>query len=229
MFSDGVHIGVIVVDVNDRFTVKFLNACNCSSVESELPLKLARKSIDVFGSSIIEEGKTKHQVDFASDDDVLSLQSGKEFALMLTSHGRIYYTGTYQKMSFVAKKFHQNPKWRKIRESLLSLQFDEFFDKFKLYFAGKSTALGQKQPCPNGQWNEMTISKSPKIVQLAVGHEGLHSLLLSEDGTVYFVGTARRGEDGDQTKARRPPKPVKPKVFNRMDGQTVSHVRDFGT
>ena len=95
MFSDGVHIGVIVVDVNDRFTVKFLNACNCSSVESELPLKLARKSIDVFGSSIIEEGKTKHQVDFASDDDVLSLQSGKEFALMLTSHGRIYYTGTY--------------------------------------------------------------------------------------------------------------------------------------
>ena len=95
MFSDGVHIGVIVVDVNDRFTVKFLNACNCSSVESELPLKLARKSIDVFGSSIIEEGKTKHQVDFASDDDVLSLQSGKEFALMLTSHGRIYYTGNH--------------------------------------------------------------------------------------------------------------------------------------
>ena len=185
MFSDGVHIGVIVVDVNDRFTVKFLNACNCSSVESELPLKLARKSIDVFGSSIIEEGKTKHQVDFASDDDVLSLQSGKEFALMLTSHGRIYYTG-------------------------------------------KSTALGQKQPCPNGQWNEMTITKSPKIVQLAVGHEGLHSLLLSDDGTIYFVGTARRGEDGDQTKARRPPKPVKPKIFNRMDGQTVSHVRSLG-
>ena len=225
MFSDGVHIGVIVVDVNDRFTVKFLNACNCSSVESELPLKLARKSIDVFGSSIIEEGKTKHQVDFASDDDVLSLQSGKEFALMLTSHGRIYYTGTYQKMSYVAKILNGE----KIAKVCCPFNLTSFFDKFKLYFAGKSTALGQKQPCPNGQWNEMTISKSPKIVQLAVGHEGLHSLLLSEDGTVYFVGTARRGEDGDQTKARRPPKPVKPKVFNRMDGQTVSHVRDFVT
>ena len=112
MFSDGVHIGVIVVDVNDRFTVKFLNACNCSSVESELPLKLARKSIDVFGSSIIEEGKTKHQVDFASDDDVLSLQSGKEFALMLTSHGRIYYTGTYPL---------KITKRQKIRESLFTL------------------------------------------------------------------------------------------------------------
>ena len=70
----------------------------------------------------------------------------------------------------------------------------------------------------------MSVTKSPKITQLAVGHEGLHSLLLSDDDTVYFVGTARRGEDGDQTKARRPPKPVKPKVFTRMDGQTISYV-----
>ena len=51
-----------------------------------------------------------------------------------------------------------------------------------------------------------------------------HSLLLGEDGVVYFVGTARRGEDGDQTKARRPPKPVKPKVFSRLEGQNVSYV-----
>ena len=71
----------------------------------------------------------------------------------------------------------------------------------------------------------MSITKAPKIVQFAVGHEGLHSLLLGEDGVVYFVGTARRGEDGDQTKARRPPKPVKPKVFSRLEGQNVSYVR----
>lgn len=97
----------------------------------------------------------------------------------------------------------------------------------QLFTAGKSTALGQKQPCPNGQWNEMAISKAPKIIQFAVGHEGLHSLLLSEDGTVYFVGTARRGEDGDQTKARRPPKPVKPKIFSRLEGQNISYVIRF--
>ena len=72
----------------------------------------------------------------------------------------------------------------------------------------------------------MSITKAPKIVQFAVGHEGLHSLLLGEDGVVYFVGTARRGEDGDQTKARRPPKPVKPKVFSRLEGQNVSYVRN---
>ena len=33
------------------------------------------------------------QVDFGCDDDTLSLQAGKEFALMLTSQGRVYYTG----------------------------------------------------------------------------------------------------------------------------------------
>jgi E3 ubiquitin-protein ligase MYCBP2 len=93
-------------------------------------------------------------------------------------------------------------------------------------FLGKSAALGHKQPCPAGQWNEMAITKSPKIVQFSVGHEGQHALLLSEDGSVYFVGTARRGEDGDQTKAtRRQPKPVKPKKLARLDGYIVSHVR----
>ena len=33
------------------------------------------------------------QVDFGCDDDTLSLQAGKEFALMLTSQGRVHYTG----------------------------------------------------------------------------------------------------------------------------------------
>ena len=52
-----------------------------------------------------------------------------------------------------------------------------FFNSFifmAILVTGKSTALGQKQPCPSGQWNEMTITKAPKIVQFAVGHEGLH-------------------------------------------------------
>ena len=161
--------------------MKMLNSANLSTIDDELPLKLARKSVNVFGTSVIEEGKTKNQVDFGYDEETVSLQSGKEFALMLTNQGRIYYTG-------------------------------------------KSSALGHKQPCPNGQWNELAITKASKFVQCAIGHEGGHSLLLSEDGVVYFVGTARRGEDGDQTKTRRILKPSKPKVFNRMEGQFVSYV-----
>lgn len=52
----------------------------------------------------------------------------------------------------------------------------------------------------SGKWAELPITKSPKIVHVAVGHESLHAILLAEDGSVFFVGTARRGEDGDQSK-----------------------------
>lgn len=38
---------------------------------------------------------------------------------------------------------------------------------------------------------------------------------------MYFVGTARRGEDGDQTKNRRQPKPTKPKKFSKVEGITM--------
>lgn len=51
----------------------------------------------------------------------------------------------------------------------------------------------------NGKWAELPVTKSPKVVHFAIGHEGLHAVLLAEDGTVFFAGTARRGEDGDQS------------------------------
>ena len=60
-----------------------------------------------------------------------------------------------------------------------------------------------------------------------MGHDAGHALLLADDGTVYFVGTAKRGEDGDQSKARRQPKPVKPKKFSRMEGLIVVNVSSF--
>jgi len=49
------------------------------------------------------------------------------------------------------------------------------------------------------EWKELAIVKSPKIVQCSVGHDGQHSLLVADDGSVFFVGAARRGEDGDSS------------------------------
>ena len=68
-----------------------------------------------------------------------------------------------------------------------------------------------------------------RVVQTAVGHEGQHCLMLCEDGTVFFTGAAKRGEDGEgsgATKAssRRAPKPVKPKKLTRMEGVGVVDV-----
>lgn len=70
----------------------------------------------------------------------------------------------------------------------------------KVLFSGKAQSLGIKQGGPTTcHWVELPITKSPKIVQFSVGHEGLHALLTAEDGGVFFVGLARRGEDGDQS------------------------------
>ena len=59
------------VDGNDRFIMKMLDSANLSTIEHELPLKLARKSVNVFGTSVIEEGKTKNQVDFGYDEETV--------------------------------------------------------------------------------------------------------------------------------------------------------------
>lgn len=39
--------------------------------------------------------------------------------------------------------------------------------------------------------------------------------------TSLIIGTARRGEDGDQSKVRRQPKPVKPKKMIKVDGHHI--------
>jgi len=65
-------------------------------------------------------------------------------------------------------------------------------------YTGKSQSLGIKQGAPaQGKWAELPITKSPKIVQVATGHDGQHALLVTDDGSIFFVGTPRRGEDGD--------------------------------
>lgn len=68
-----------------------------------------------------------------------------------------------------------------------------------MLFAGKAQSLGIKQSGQTStKWSELPITKSPKIVQCSVGHDGYHAALLGDDGSVYFAGTARKGEDGDQ-------------------------------
>ena len=69
---------------------------------------------------------------------------------------------------------------------------------FQVLYTGKSQALGIKQGGPAaGKWTELSITKSPKMASFAVGHEGQHALLVTEDGAIFFVGTPKRGEDGD--------------------------------
>ena len=67
-----------------------------------------------------------------------------------------------------------------------------------MLYTGRSQSLGIKQGGPShGKWAELPITKSPKITQISTGHEGQHALMVSEDGSVFFVGTPKRGEDGE--------------------------------
>ena len=190
MLTDENHVGLVTAGKDDTFTIKFLSpSSNPMVVTGDLPIKLARKCVELIGSSIIDDGAAanvngdRYHVEFGVDEEVSSVANGKEFSLMLTNTGKLYYTG-------------------------------------------KSVAIGHKQPCSPGRWNEVIISKSGSapvvITQFSVGHDGLHALLVSEDGTVYFTGTSKRGEDADhQSKPRRQPKPSKPKRVAQMEGQTV--------
>ena len=70
----------------------------------------------------------------------------------------------------------------------------------QILYTGKAQSLGIKQGGPAAsKWAELPITKSPKVAQYSVGHEGQHALLVAEDGSVFFVGTAKRGEDGDSS------------------------------
>ncbi|XP_010294712.1 PREDICTED: E3 ubiquitin-protein ligase MYCBP2-like, partial [Phaethon lepturus] len=74
-----------------------------------------------------------------------------------------------------------------------------------------------------GAGREFALMKtaSGKIIQFSVGHDGSHALLVAEDGSIFFTGSASKGEDGESTKSRRQSKPYKPKKIIKMEGKIV--------
>lgn len=67
----------------------------------------------------------------------------------------------------------------------------------QLLYSGKGTCLGMKSNTRPNRWLEFTFGKSSRVTRLAAGHDGQHVVMVMEDGSVLFAGTARRGEDGD--------------------------------
>ncbi len=75
-------------------------------------------------------------------------------------------------------------------------------------YQGKASALGLKtvgelvvsHEHSSNRWYELPLPKSPSIIRCATGHDGLHAVFVDADGTAFFAGLARRGEDGDLSK-----------------------------
>ncbi|XP_036396025.1 E3 ubiquitin-protein ligase MYCBP2 isoform X4 [Megalops cyprinoides] len=179
VFTDGEYINQIAACKDDGFVVRIYATSRDPALQQELQLKLARKCLHACGISLFDLEKDLHIISTGFDEEAALLGAGREFALMKTATGKIYYTGKYQ-------------------------------------------SLGIKQGGPSaGKWVELPVTKSPKIVQFSVGHDGSHALLVAEDGSVFFTGSASKGEDGESTKSRRQPKPYKPKKMIKLETKTA--------
>lgn len=95
----------------------------------------------------------------------------------------------------------------------------------KVYYYGKAAALGLKSmgKTPSMKPIELIVAKTSNIIHATIGHDGIHAILVNDDGSVYFTGTARRGEDGDSSKNRRQPKAVKPKKIAKVELLFIVH------
>ncbi|XP_041054897.1 E3 ubiquitin-protein ligase MYCBP2 isoform X1 [Carcharodon carcharias] len=177
LFTDGEYINQITASKDDGFVVRIYATSTEPVLQQELQLKLARKCLHACGLSLFDLEKDLHIISTGFDEESAVVGAGREFALMKTANGKMYYTGKYQ-------------------------------------------SLGIKQGGPTaGKWVELAITKSPKIVQFSVGHDGSHALMVAEDGSAFFTGLASKGEDGESAKSRRQPKPYKPKKMIKMESK----------
>jgi E3 ubiquitin-protein ligase MYCBP2 len=142
----------------DGFVVRTINTLsNPVTVTSELPLKLARKCVDVFGYASFDEDQATYILNPHCEDEIAYVAAGKEFMLLRTASG-------------------------------------------KLLYSGKGRCIGMRNNIKSSRWLEVSIGKKYKVSSFGVGHEGQHAILILDDGSVLFAGTARRGEDGDSRK-----------------------------
>lgn len=180
VFSDGNHLGTISPAKEDGFVVRLFNhKIIPASLHCELPLKLTRKCAEAIGTSSFEEDGIVNSINIGTDDEIATICAGKEFGLIRTTSGR-------------------------------------------LFFCGKPSSLGVKTSAvKSGKWFELTITKERKVTHVALGHDGLHAVIITEDGSVFFAGTSKRGEDADFGRIRRVPKPVKPKKMIKVDNHHI--------
>lgn len=61
-----------------------------------------------------------------------------------------------------------------------------------MLYCGKAASLGIKQAgVKTGKWCELLLTKAPKVTHIAVGHDGMHAIFLTDDGSVFFAGKSR--------------------------------------
>ncbi|XP_069365103.1 E3 ubiquitin-protein ligase MYCBP2 isoform X3 [Maniola hyperantus] len=210
VFTDSNQLGSILLSNFDNLAIKMYDV-ETSTVERtpgsrqtltarrEFHVHLLRRRTLVLGRPPFDDGLSRRMVDLDApvamqlddndDDPLLGISSGQDFGLLITSSGKVYYTGKGTTLGYKAPSPHTG-RWTLMKETL--------FNK-----------------------NEASNTKKCKVVQVALGHEGVHAILVLENGSALFTGIARRGEDGDAIKHRRTPKPTRPKKILKAEKHHV--------
>lgn len=193
LYSDGETINAISAVKDDNFVIKEI--VSSSDFSFDLTLNLAKRTFRTYGYTPFEE-------EILNNSQLQKIQTSFNFFVpALPDDSEI--SGIVSGKEFGLVMTSNN----------------------KVYYFGKGASLGLKSliKSPSLKLSELTISKVSKIIQTSLGHDGLHTLLLSDDGSVFFAGTVRRGEDGEISK-RRLLKPTKPKRISRLDNHFIIHV-----
>lgn len=213
LFSDEDSLNAICSLKDDNLVVRQLYTIGAPI--ADLILQLARKSFKTFGYATFEEELLNQQ----------QIQKVRKFPLNFFTLILIFHLYPQIQTSF-------NPFEIKLTNDIeiAGIVCGKEFGLIratngKVYYYGKASALGLKSigKTPSMKPIELIVAKSSNIVYATIGHDGLHAILINEDGTVFFAGTARRGEDGDTSKNRRQPKAVKPKKIVKIDGLYIVH------
>jgi len=179
MLSDGDHVGIVTPSRDDTLSIKFLSLnSNPMSVVADLPIKLARKCVEAFGSSLIEEnGGERTQLDFGIDEEIAQVGIGREFALLLTTGGKLYYTG---KSSSIG---HKHPcaqgKWSEVQ-----------FSKSE----SSSAVIGKDSSYADFSTGRVLDLANQTVTAVSIGKA--HIVVLSSNGDVFTFGINNKGQCG---------------------------------
>nr|XP_027195486.1 E3 ubiquitin-protein ligase MYCBP2-like [Dermatophagoides pteronyssinus] len=140
--------------VHNNFMIPYQNSnVNVKQQQQQQQQRIMKKTLN---ESLLKLIETNNYFELKN---LSTLVTGKDFALLLTNQGKVFYTGN-------------------------------------------SHSLGIRHFYSYNKWSLLNLPKPVKIQQIAIGHDGNHSLLLADDGTIFFVGISKRGEDGDDQSTR---------------------------
>ncbi|XP_071483934.1 E3 ubiquitin-protein ligase MYCBP2-like [Diadema antillarum] len=207
-FSDGVSLGVLSSVTDDTFVVQTLGSLSAFSVGvgGELQAKLARKCLLAYGDPMPggdKDSKDPEEIDPGVNEEVTMVGAGKEFSILRSNSGKIYFMGKSQSLGIKQLVSQGVSRWSELPISRspsivqCSIGHDGHHvvmltDEGCTYFAG-TARKGEDGDQVKGR-RQMKPSKPVKMLRLD-GKYAVHSAcnngstaVVTREGELYLFG-----------------------------------------